>query len=339
MAGCAGPISDLPDVPIVGGSPEVVAELRLELSDFDVWSGAGRVHLRRVLLTSLDGTAIGKFKPSTSSILIDDALTPLDARIVLRHELCHALDSEERLLEAPLEVFDRWSAGVVVEDDVAAWEEARSARSELLAEACEVGPIGATALSFPCVGDHEALSDVAAWVESNVWQGVTPDIAAPPTMHASFEPPIESWWTISLSPTEVESALKWAASTTDGSPADFVIGAVDLDTGELLPPWPIIDGVPDETFAPHDVPLGAMRSEIAIGWVDGPAAILATYTIEGLDPSDPRGVLYDGTTWRATELCFPEQTAAHAFFTARAELWTAWEGEHMLSWGSLGFPE
>lgn len=101
----------LDDVPIVGGTDDQRALVRERLAEFEADAGVGRLTLQAVVFDSLDDP-IGSFNRRTDRIELSDQLDPSVLALVLRHELCHALDFTEQLVDRPSPLFDGLADGL-----------------------------------------------------------------------------------------------------------------------------------------------------------------------------------------------------------------------------------
>lgn len=322
LAGCRSPVP-LAEVEIRGGTDAQVAEARAELEAFDAWIGPGRLEVARVDFNRLREPISGKFTHGLWRIQIDDDLPPEEVRTIVRHELCHALDDAEALLEEPHPLFDPLSEAMYayleehLDGDVRR-RRARRERSETLATLCELGPVATSAFLEPCPGDSPLGTDVIAWVMDEVWTAYEPDPVAPwtggPTRLAA--PPTPDVTSLTTRPLVAPGGvfLRVGSSRFD---ADVHTGLVLPEEGSLAEERDV-DGylsLPDELFfgthlmaavgGGEAVAIGDMPSGFALGlvaerafWTPAPAA--PWQPVAGRCVPDVVDVFaVDGTTWIA----------------------------------------
>lgn len=326
---------DLPDIPIVGGSPEAREAARLELDAFDGWIGPGRLQLARLIFKDLNGEYDGHYYRALDQVVVRNGLDPRRVRDVVRHELCHALDDAEDLLDAPEAVFDQFGERVSEPEPglFDPLQSARRRRSEALARTCEIGPLGALTLSKPCPGEPALGAALAAWVFARVWTDFEPEPPwpAPGPAHVVWEAP----------EMQIDEPFKGLIASPTAQPAVILVElsypsfnykiALDLHTGENVS-GAQLEHLPSESAPPADLPVGAIYRAI-VGWPSGPAGALLGFPISGLDePWKLRLLVSDGGPWSLADGCVGESAS---LFTADGELWYAHgDGQHV-QWTAL----
>lgn len=165
-SGCDDPGS-LGATRIVGGTAQERRDVRAELEAFEAWVGTDRVRLSKVMVEQpphpdADGLQRGR------RVWVRPGLGTFGTRRTLRHELCHALDQAEDLVEGfePAEVFDD-----PVFDPFLAGSDA-DPRKEVMARICEAGPTTIRALREPCPSEAPAITAVVEWTGSAVYTAV-----------------------------------------------------------------------------------------------------------------------------------------------------------------------
>lgn len=326
LLACGGPVA-LTEVEIVGGTPAQRAAAADELAALDAAMGPGRLRIRTITFDDVSG-AYAKYVPLSHKIVVDDVLDPDGVRRNLRHELCHALDLGEGLLDDPTVPFDAF--GEELYDRVLDHgTSARRRRSEAMAQVCELGPFGAAALAQACPGDDATGTALAAWVLANAWAEHVPDEPWPLAERASASPEIawdELWMEATVEPSR--------ARLTVGSPEASWSADVDLATGEVL------DGVAD--LAPglpppptSDLPVGAHLG-VAQGWDLRLRAAAVELPVTGLATGAPRllGASVEGWTL-VGDGCLDADRGRWALFTADEAVWLAWGDGPAVTWAPL----
>lgn len=323
----------LPEVPIEGGTPQQRAEARQILDAFEADVGEGRVVLSEVRFGSIYGAA-GRFFRGSGRIRLDPELRGGALQRALRHELCHALDFGEGLMERPDRTFDALVRELFVDDviDTDGLGGPRYRRSEAFARYCDVGPLAARALSVGCPGDPPEITAAAGYLARRVWGFPEPPGPGLREPHAS--------WTAPAPDPEVFDAL----GTTDpsrirvlyGTPEGLAVHTLDIDGGQRLdgggaalfaPDEPLPEGLADLCPLSGDPPSGA-------GWSGGPAAARVRLGLYGVGTA-PRILATDGEGWAPiADGCVPYGPAA-LFATPDRELWLAWVDERTVSWAPL----
>jgi len=154
----------LTEVPIVGGTPDQVEAVRAEMA-FMQRALVDAPVVRKVVFTELDDAA-GTFRPRRSTIRIHEGARTRDVPLIVRHEVCHAVDHSfggmktvgEAALAAQSGMFGG-TAGFGLEG------ESRDLYArEVFATMCAWGPAGLAAATMVCAGDRTGHEDVAAEV-------------------------------------------------------------------------------------------------------------------------------------------------------------------------------
>ncbi|MEQ1570493.1 MAG: alpha/beta hydrolase-fold protein, partial [Myxococcota bacterium] len=183
-------VAPLGDVPIVGATAEEEQELRAELLRFDAAVGAERVALRRVEVGSLDREpedewrVAGVYHHWQRVVILDEGLSSGSLAPVLRHELCHALDHQERDLSAAVHdpLFDL--GGSII--DATSKVSEHDVRREAFATLCERGPEFTDLGVDACDLDSASFAKVASWMNDEVWSGWTGWAGRAPTPRPSL---------------------------------------------------------------------------------------------------------------------------------------------------------
>jgi hypothetical protein len=247
------------------------------------------------------------------TILLAPDLEGLELRRAVRHELCHALDHDEELSERDA---DLWG-GLGDED----------ARREVFAEACELGPLGAAALSAPCADDPADADGWADAVLERVWWEAPPVVDAPESgltswragqrVRALFLAPGED-------PTELE--ITWHG----GEPGTTRV-TVGLSTGAELP---TTLGNGPEGAAPPALPSGEDVRDSA-GWPDGPAAAQLAIALGYMGEVERRIRWVPDVGWAPDGHCLG---SLEQLFTADQTIWSGWAAGTDVVWAPLGPP-
>lgn len=325
--GCRA-VVDLPDVPIAGGSEQARAAVRRELERFDRWVGAGRLRLAEVAFTDLEEPKAGRYRGGPPRILLSDDLYLGRLPEIMRHELCHALDYAEGLLDEPVPELDTYGERV----DGVDRELSQRGRGEALAQACETGPFGPAALAVPCAGEPRLAREVAAWMEREVWRGFEPPSESSPSgdpLAAVSLDPREAWEAFQVFPT-VEPDRIAVSVQTEGD--GFAITYVDVNTGASAPPADL--GAMAEDLPPGRPP---GRNFPAYGWPDGPGAAVALSTFPHLVEDAPRLLAWRDGAWSFVgDGCIPHADGRWQLFTADRRVWYAWGDGSTVAWTPLG---
>jgi hypothetical protein len=307
----------LSDVPIVGGTAEQREAVRDELAAFDGWVGPDRLQIVEVRFADLDPVVLGQFRPSQDDVKLNRDLAIGEVRWVVRHELCHALDYAEGLVEQPSPLFDH----LVTQLKGQAGPTDRARRSEVLAEACNVGPFGAEALATqPCPADPPEAEELFGWIARHVWSEYDPADPAAPLGPALASGPAPEAGPLSVSPS-VEPGL------VDVVGLPF---AVDLHTGEPSGQVPAAGDAANPP--PTTTPLGGVV-RLGVGWPSGPGAAVVDYTLKSQGPAGSRLVWSDGLDWSPVGCV--DASDDWDLFTAEDQVWYAWR-EQAVSWTPIG---
>ncbi|MEN0067736.1 MAG: hypothetical protein AAGA48_36745 [Myxococcota bacterium] len=157
--------AELDSVAIVGGSEEQRRAVRDEIEAFQRWAGKGRFSLRKVRFRELDDF-YGLY--SGNRIDINVAITSESfVRLVMRHELCHALDDVEEISSQGL--FD-----AIVSGDQWDVRGRNAARREGFAQIYELGPDAAWSLSRECSGEPDKIARLGQALVDKVWSSTEP---------------------------------------------------------------------------------------------------------------------------------------------------------------------
>jgi hypothetical protein len=170
LAACKEP-GLLADTPIVGGSDEVRDAIRAELAAFDEATGFGRTRVSRVRVQDL-GERLGRFDRIGRGIGLHEELDQVAVVEVLRHELCHALNSREELHEAEPALYERLASGVFGEDVIGDSPGCRSRscqQDEVFAAYCAKGPWIAQAWTQQCPDDPADAVAALGQMAETLW--------------------------------------------------------------------------------------------------------------------------------------------------------------------------
>lgn len=331
LAGCQTRY-DLSSVPIIGGTEEQREAVESSLSDFEREAGVGRVQLSEIVFEPLPQPYGGEYQRVRERLVLSESQTLSNIPRMMRHELCHALDRQEGLLDSPQGSFDRFAEALFEgEDPVFDYDKnARGRRSEAFALACERGPFGAAAMADPCEGEDDLASDLAAYVLENAWSAYTipeawPEISEP---HASYETEAEPWGAFEIEVTEIPTVFVLSLGYADRG----VEYALDVHTGaeergdfsphEIEAPWP-------------DLPSGEYSAWV--GEPDGTAAATGSFPIRNLDVSYRERLLArrDDRWALVGRGCVEKETWQRALFEADGGVWYAWGDGREVSWADL----
>jgi hypothetical protein len=330
LATACAPLVDLPDVPIVGGTEEMRTAARSELEAFDAWVGEDRLQISEVEFKALNRVA-GLFRRGPARVLLDDSLSPMDVHVMLRHELCHALDHAEGLLDDKTPSFDEYGDILAEKNVLYAGDGARDRRSEALAHVCETGPLGTVAFATPCTGEPRIGSDLGSWTRSEVWKGFEPPPEGPklgqPAAGTSYAPSGE-WQTFDITSTLEPDRVTLHVGYLDSSAAI----EVDVNTGEFA-------SYADSAASSDDPPDGLPPAsyELAFGWPDGPGGAVAEFKLPYLLPKALRLLASDGDGWFFVgDGCIAEDEGRWDVFTADGRVWFATGDGTSVEWMPIG---
>lgn len=328
--GCSSRLA-LPDVPISGGTSEQRAAAATELAEFDRWVGAGRLQIAGVEFRPLPDNLNGRYYRAWKAVDLDETLEPDQVRLSLRHELCHALDRSDELMD-DLSLFQAFGDSLYDREQghLDSHASRRGRRSEALAVLCESGPLGAAALSTPCPGDPD-VADLFEYVASEVWAAYEPPTPSLGTAVVTAAYVGEPWTSFDIEPTA--SPERVDLTTVTGTLE--VLVQLDLATGDrILGEWADIGStvvdVPDAL-----PPEGEVHS--LVGWSTGPVAGVIDLAVRGQGDFMERMLWYDGDRWTTVpDECMALDRAQTEFFTADDRVWYAWGDGLTVSWAPLG---
>lgn len=336
--GC-GPSYALPHVPVVGGTPEQIAEVYDELEDFSRWIGPDRVELREIRF--VDGpldVGRGTYPRAGRRVVLTKDLIGAALRNTLRHELCHAVDYQEGLLASREPLFDALVDRLTARGEslhVNPRASQRLLRSELLARICVTGPAGTRLLQSSCPGEPDELDEAAARVEDWVWRGVDP---LPLT---ETPPPVEHTAPFDVAGVHIVASEDGRSGRLgiDG-PKGWVVSWVDLASGDpdpdtvdppslyelskpfmVPPPEPLPPGLhpppaPDLFHPPY----------LSVAQSDRAALVVRPATSLGVQR---RVVVLDAGTWHGVDAC-PGPVAS--VFSTPDRLWLVWAEGSLIQW-------
>jgi hypothetical protein len=109
LGGCAS--RPLDEVPIHGGTPAQERVIREAIAEFEAWIGPGRIELGRITVGGMS-RGDGRYWPDARRIRLAEELEDARLREVTHHELCHAVDHQENLLNDDVPTFDEVLARV-----------------------------------------------------------------------------------------------------------------------------------------------------------------------------------------------------------------------------------
>jgi hypothetical protein len=326
LGGCVS--HPLDEVPIHGATAEQERVVREAIAEFEGWIGAGRVELGRVTFGGIDRGA-GRYWPDARRIRIEEGLQGSALRRVVHHELCHAVDHQDDLLDAADPVFDRLVDQVRGDDrhplhDVVG-RSRRVDRSELFAQLCENGPAWNHVVANSCPGDPAELAPAASWIVDEVWTGevdLSFGLGPTPRGLGSFE----SAWEVDqlefLGGRDEAAVLVTAYSPRDPDGVGSMMSRNwrDLVTGELVPyevsgRWlTTLDAA--RSSLPAELPVGlpspqsldADVSDPVDSVVQGGLALVVTRRVPLYDwstgtPLSPRVWAWDGEGWSLVDAC------------------------------------
>lgn len=335
--------SSLNEVRIIGGTDELRAQLRDELVRFESWVGEDRIRLSAVEITELPDT-YGQYRPVGRRIVISDAIPSEELRrVTMRHELCHAIDRQNDLLDERQPVFDELMASLTRPE---AYDPERFVPSthgydqpehELFADLCERGP------QYPKL--LQACSEL------------------PPALSAASEVLVRQVFTGQVSAaSSLGDVVTWTApfvperlfAVASGSGILLTVGR-QLDTAgqqlhqvglsiEDATPQPV--QVLPEAYAGYDVapepplPRWAESRSAETGFTadDGSALDWVEVTAPGFEETWSRFlVLHDvDAAWTAVEAC-PRSVAG--VFRTDAQFFAVWADRQNVRWAPVSSPE
>jgi hypothetical protein len=321
------PVYELGEVPVGGAPNEAAADaVEAELAAMASWFGP-----HRVLLESIDfvdvAAPIGRYTHEHRSIELSGLLQPTDLRIVLRHELCHALDRQEGLADQAVQPWQDLAVQVSQE-----YVGDRQRRSEALAQQCELGPIGAAAIAaVPCPTDADLEGASVDWLLAHVWGGY-----APPSPIESDEAPFVEVPVATSTPFDYVRVASSATSsailvnavryTEDGT--NVVVFAADVNTGTPVPLELLADDVGEVQPFIEDPLVGLLADSATVN-----GEVLGLYIVESrlweaTTPSAGRLLLslsgQDGDWKSVLHKCVDRSQGEGEVFPADGHLWQAW---------------
>lgn len=317
-AACSRPLSE---APVLGGSAEQRELARQTMSAFDRDVGVGRVELRS--LRFADGAYAGGYSPGTREIRVAADL-PVDlVPLVVRHELCHAVDYQEDLLEDRGTPWDDqvrplFDSGLIVVD-ASAYPDARTRRSETFATLCGQGAFVAGLAADRCADDPDDAEVLAEWLLDVVYREAEP---VPPG------PPMElvGRWEAGFAPDRIE-----VAPTVDPGVVELRAGrggaeaavAVELFGGSV-----VAGAGPGRP--PASVTIASSVDEAVVRSGAGPAVVEETLDLVHLGTAQ-RLLRPVGDGWeRIGDGCVPEVSAV---FAADDRAWLAESVGDTIAWG------
>lgn len=320
-------------VPVTGGSAEQRAEVELELEAFDSWVGRGRLTLSEVRFVELPPEIAGQYRHGTQRVHLSLQQPVSELRGTLRHELCHALDHEEGLMDSPDRWFDEqsdalydWFAMEATTPDEGFPGSASKRRGEVFASFCGQGPFAARLILGGCPEDPasvevmECLVD-AVWTEAPELERV--EGLPVPAVEAAVALDGRNF---GVDPTRTDGVVHVTAGAGDNKGQYSIL----LHTGELVPEWA---GPLGSDFAPPPPPgLDTfVGSNVSFA---GSAAAVVTADLLHLGRSRPRWLVQpEPEAWREVEDCPPDRRAT--VFVAEDRLWAAWAEDDAPAWRPL----
>jgi hypothetical protein len=337
----------LSEVPIEGGTEEVRAIVELELEFFQEAIEPHTVELSRIIIGDGEpaGELWGQYRSNTRRVLLDEAMPVEDVSVVVRHELCHALDYQAGLGDKSHEAIDAYAERLsnLPNSGLSRDDPPRQRRSEALARICEVGPTVAAAASVSCPSESPLLVELASFALTEIWLGVPP--GPPPVPQeppVSFAPPDAPFLAFELQPTEDPDLLQLEIAHLGEDPPPYTL---DLQTGAQVEPEPEVAPADNaEEVVPPGPPLERTFLLEAVGWPDL-AAMTVFLDIKAFPIDEPGGprermLWWDGERWSAVPLClsgswldFEQDPPQWDLFTAQDQVWYA-EGDGQQVWWS-----
>jgi hypothetical protein len=267
-------------------------------------------------------------------VFLDVGLPEGDVHEVVIHELCHALDHQERLMKrSPIEAFDAL-ADVLDEleyqADTRAQRPARH-RGETLALLCEQDLlVSAAAAGSDCA--HDTTVAVAlSWVHEHVWREVDIAVQEVPLGARVFTPVLG----------DVPDELT-VRSTEDPETLKLVLGsqgpAKSRETVELwVDRWTgaRVEEHPAARPSSHDVPAGHPEGAITLGLPDGPAWALGISNPSPWYQPFARSYVFVDGTWAVDPRCVLDEHDVFDVVEHHGEVLYAWTDGHTVSWAAL----
>lgn len=340
----------LPEVPIVDGTESQRQAARDELEAFDLAVTSGRVELVEVRFEPMEWLG-GHYSHSRETISLREDLPPSEIPLVLRHELCHAIEYQNRMLSGSDPVFDAWADHILSNESLIAHDlvpdNARDVRGEVMAYSCQEGPSASLLMSTGCTPSSEPLRDVGDWLRDRVWHGET-------------ELDEDSAWVVSdvrgawapPAGTDIDVLQAFGAQSQDAAllvfstEVDAELTFIDLRTGERLETLSS-DTTYTSTVAPiPTLPEGLRVPDLYQGGdiigahhvTDGVTAVALAQgqTLEKLDTVLSQRILVhdgDGPWSIAGGLCLPDALAS--VFLANGRFYVAWAENGEIRWSEI----
>ncbi len=349
ISACA-PRYDVEEVPILGGTVEQRAAVTEALGDFERWIGSGRIQLSKVVL---DGPALDKkeaqgfYGTQFDSILLDDELPLRRLKMMLRHELCHAVEHQEHLLNKPVAAFDDAAAAILQDRSHPLHSKLMDARTdgilrkEMFSYVCQRAPVGTALHAHPCPSESSDYIKMAKWIASNIWTG-DPDVSTEATFRIS--PSIIEWAApasvdrIGFFGSETDAVLILLPKVVGEASEMNVVSALD---GTELPPetWipdpePIIlgyEGRPPVGASVLNDYYGALTGiDDVLAVSDGDTTIRVVTNVLGSHGAfGSRVIAGSGDRWSVVDGACPSDV--HSVFLANNKLYVGWaEGADVL---------
>lgn len=334
--GLPGPaIFSLSLAPIVDGTPELEAIARSEMLAFDERVGPGRVRLSELRFGGAKAGTSGTYFIGPQTIGVDPIESEGELRDVIRHELCHALDHQNLLVDgrnalwtAALAEFPAPLGGYYV-------DKVHLAPHELFAAVCQHGPLLSGALASPCPGDNPLALDIAAALIADAWGADVPD-------RVPMDPTNVAW----QAPWPPDQVFAIAQDPGDGMLLSLIQGdlhapdavaQVQLDVADAQPvAGVVIDDEYEGVLRAQDTALPTW-AEWSQGFADASAdgVFLISTTNVGWLPPDvvaPRVLIHASDQWQIVDTC--PGTASSVFHTTDAFWVLRADGDH-LSWSPV----
>jgi len=344
VAGC-GERYTLSDVPIEGGTPSQRQTVSEELERFQTWAGEDRIGLSEIVFIEIDDA--GFFRGRSGRVGLSNSLTKFRLALTLRHELCHAVDFQEGLVDRDEAGFDELVTWVLATEGhpLRKWVvkgPKRKRRAEAFAYLCQQAPLGTAMLADPCPNDADNYARAARWVHSQVWTA-DPDLV-PATVVAGAE----GRWEAGLTPRSLvaygsigQSRAAFLALDKDN---DNVVANVDLKSGAEVAAVDDFDLVAGMEPPPAATPYRTGTSDWFPTSVDG--APTATFgersrvivpALKALDIQEealnPRVLAYEEDTWSIVADACP--AALPTVFRAGGEFYVAWAEGTDVAWSAI----
>ncbi len=318
-AACA-PVRPLGEVPIVGGTDAQQETVREALDEFDRATGPGRVELREVRIRDLDDIG-GRYLGGSRRVELNEDVEGWILAMIVRHEVCHALDFTEDLVEHDPELYDALAEGRFDDPESAElYPTNDDRRGEMFAKLCALGSVGLRTLTTTCRIEDPFVAEAAAVVLDAAYTEPRPDPI--PVLGG-----IQASWAMKYviqEPVYSGAAVPGALNVRAFDPDDDVEVSLTLDllTGAELP------GAEDVAPPEGPPPPPGFYGTVA-GWPDGPAVMVGSALSEFT--FWPRTIVWDAESglWTpATEPCGGGQP-----FVVGDEIWL---GNQDFSWGPTG---